>query len=214
MNPDAREQVTGVVLAGGESTRFGEPNKAVARIDDAPLIRRVVDTVRTAFRNAPVVAVRSRSQRDRVRNALADPDDVQFVFDADDFEGPIAGTIAASRAVQTPWMFVTGCDMPLLDEEAIAAVWEARGTDADAVVPVDADGRPEPLHAGYRRSAIREYRRDARPNAGLRALVSSLESVTKVQFEPGSVLAESTANVNTQSELHRLPGRTEVVGSD
>lgn len=214
MRDDVQAQVTGVVLAGGESSRFGEGNKALARLDDTPLVRRIVETLRAAFPDPPVVAVRSRSQRDHVRNALTDPEDVQFVYDDDDFEGPLAGMIAASRAARTPWIFVTGCDMPLLDEKAISVVCGSRENDTDAVVPVDANGRPEPLHASYRWSALREYHKDIQPATSPRALVSSLESVTTVRFDPGSVLAESTTNVNTQSELHCLPGRTEVTADD
>lgn len=214
MRDDPRGRVTGVVLAGGESSRFGEANKAVARIDGTPLIRRVVETVRSTFGVPPIVAVRTRSQRDRVRKALAAPGDVRFVDDDDGFEGPLAGAVAASRSAGTPWIFVTACDMPLLHEEGIAAVCESRRAGVDAVVPVDPDGRPEPLHAIYRRSAIDAHHGDLRSEAGLRALLSATESVVEVPFESGSTLAESTANVNTRSEFYRLPGRTEVPARD
>lgn len=214
MTADAVEQVTGVVLAGGESSRFGEPNKAVARIDGTPMIRRVIERIRSAELDPPIVAVRSRSQCDRIRDVLGATTDVRFVYDVDRFTGPLAGVVAASHATSAPWIFVTACDMPVLDDRAISGICESRGSAVDAVVPVGADGRPEPLHACYRCSTIDEYWRTARTDTSFRALLAALNSVLEVNFEPGSILAESTVNVNTRSEFHQLSGQTEVTGDD
>ncbi|EMA06295.1 molybdenum cofactor guanylyltransferase [Haloferax denitrificans] len=227
--PDA----TAVVLAGGESTRFGHGHKALATLDGEPLIRRVVGTLRAVTGRPPIVAVRTADQRERLAAALPTTWDVRFVRDDPSLSGPLAGVAAAADAVTTPWLFVAGCDMPLLEPHAVAALFErAASRDGDrgdgeharsvssnddrgrlkppAVVPVSGHGR-EPLHALYRRAAVRENVSELAPDDGLGALLDRLDGVEHVGFDalPESV-DRSVTNVNTRTELARVAAGCEV----
>lgn len=195
---------TGVVLAGGKSQRFGEADKATATFEGKTLVQRAVETLQEVFGCRPVVAVASDCQRERLRDALDEPEAVRFVTDVDNFAGPLAGLVAASRMVSTTWLFVVACDMPLLDSEAIRTVCEPRADGIDAVVPVDSDGQLEPLHALHRRSAISECYTGVSRDAGLQTALSSLDSVRRVRFSQDSTLATSTTNINTKADLTAL----------
>ncbi|GGC65682.1 molybdenum cofactor guanylyltransferase [Haloferax sulfurifontis] len=228
--PDA----TAVVLAGGESTRFGHGHKALATLDGESLIRRVVGTLRTVTGRPPIVAVRTADQRERLAAALPAAWDVRFVRDAERLSGPLAGVSAAASAAETPWLFVAGCDMPLLEPHAVAALFEraaSRNGDGDRLISADGD-RPastggdrsvppaivpvserghEPLHALYRRSAVRDNVSELAPDDGLGALLDRLDGVEYVGFDalPASV-GRSVTNVNTRTELARVAAGCEV----
>ncbi|MFB6311555.1 MAG: NTP transferase domain-containing protein, partial [Salinirussus sp.] len=45
---DTPSRVRGVILAGGDSVRFGDRDKALAEVDDQPMLCRVADAIRTA----------------------------------------------------------------------------------------------------------------------------------------------------------------------
>jgi len=225
-SPRPAPDATAVVLAGGESTRFGPGHKALATLDGEPLIRRVVGTLRAVTGRPPIVAVRTADQRERLAAALPRDWDARFVRDDPGLSGPLAGVTAAADTVTTPWLFVAGCDMPLLEPHAVAALFECaarrdgdpgRSATADgyrldppAVVPVSEHGH-EPLHALYRRSAVRNNVSELAPDDGLGALLDRLDGVEYVGFDalPESV-DRSVTNVNTRTELARVAAGDEV----
>lgn len=57
--------ITGIVLAGGRSTRFGDAsvNKATTALEGKTLLEQVTDAVATATNRPPVVAVQTEAQR-------------------------------------------------------------------------------------------------------------------------------------------------------
>jgi len=157
-----------VVVAGGRSTRFGDRDKAVAPLAGVPMIRRVAD------RLGPVtdrLVVNCRTdQRAAVEDALAGhPTPVRYAEDPEPDEGPTAGIRTGLRTVEA-WAgerddgddgrdapaFVVACDMPFVDPDLAAALFdrlagEGDGADApDAVVPRVDDEWFQTTHAAYR----------------------------------------------------------------
>jgi molybdopterin-guanine dinucleotide biosynthesis protein A len=196
--------VTGVVVAGGRSTRFGDDDKALAEIGDQPMLRCVVATLGTV---TDEVVVNCRpDQRAAFQQALAGVDtEVRYALDEEPDEGPLAGLTTALTAVDTEFAIVLGCDMPLADGDALAALLErAQTTDADAVVPTT-EGGPEPLHAVYRvestRTAAQEALGDGRRS--LHALLDGLR-VETVPVGEGAVPAQSVTSVDTQARLREI----------
>ena len=200
--------VAGVVLAGGASTRFAGGDKALARIGGEPILARVASVLRRATGRPPVVAVRTAEKRDIYRDVL--PADVEFVDDAAGFAGPLAGVVGAAESTGADWLFVCGCDMPLLSASAVRwLVEQARDGDgnADAVAVGDLDGTIEPLHACYRRSAVLAARDDLPPTGGVRALVDALDATRVVRRDdapPDVHLDASLSNVNTVVDLDEV----------
>ncbi|ELK49541.1 molybdopterin-guanine dinucleotide biosynthesis protein A, partial [Haloferax sp. BAB-2207] len=79
-----------------------------------------------------------------------------------------------------------------------------------AIVPVSERGH-EPLHALYRRAAVRDNVSELAPDDGLGALLNRLDGVEYVGFDalPESV-DRSVTNVNTRTELARVAAGDEV----
>ncbi|WP_313694664.1 molybdenum cofactor guanylyltransferase [Halorarum halobium] len=210
------ESVRGVVLAGGESSRFGAEgdDKALAGVGSEPVLGRIVAVLARVTDRRPVVAVRTPEQRARYADALRDGE-VAFVRDDPEYEGPLAGIVGAAAAVGDPWLFCCGCDMPLLDERAVSWLLARLDRDrpaidggrVDAVAIEHPDGTLNPLHAVYRREPVASLHRLLPRTAGPRALLAGLESVHTVS--PASVpddvpLDRSTSNVNTRRQLESV----------
>jgi molybdopterin-guanine dinucleotide biosynthesis protein A len=194
--------VTGVVVAGGRSTRFGEEEKALAEVAGQPMLRRVVTTLGTV---ADDVVVNCRPDQ---RAAFADALDglaVRFALDDQPDEGPLAGLLTGLQSVDTDLAVVLGCDMPLADADALAALVEQAGaTDTDAVVP-RTDGGPEPLHAVYRVDPTRDVARTTLDEGrrSLRALLDGL-AVSVVPVGAGFISARSVTSVDTRARLREI----------
>lgn len=197
--------VTGVVLAGGDSRRFGDENKALATYRGETFIERAVGPLLAVTDRPPLVVTRNVTQRRTLAEQLP-TSEITFVTDVDAYQGPLAGLVAAVTAASTPWLFVAGCDMPLLAPDAISWLGDYLEPGVDAVT-VETTGGREPLHAFYRRSAVRQAVASLPSRAGLQAVLGELESVRSVPTSraPDDVaISTSIENVNTKGELSAL----------
>ena len=132
-----------LVLAGGASRRMGKP-KAWLEVGHTILLRWVVDRLAPEFSEVLVCFAEPEQ--------LEQPIPYRIVFDRKRSAGPMAGIEAGLAAARHDPVFVIACDMPYVTREvAMMAVAAART--CDAAVP-RIDGRPEPVCAAYRKSAL------------------------------------------------------------
>ena len=178
----APQDVTGVLLLGGASRRFGSP-KALARIDGETLAERAHRTLAEAFES--VIAVGKASDDLPLPLAVLD--------DGSDVRAAIVGVAAALRLAPHDLCVVVPTDMPLLTPGLLIALARA-GEGVDVAVPATG-----PLPGAYRRSALPVLER--RIEAGelaLHAAIAELESRV-IEWD-----AAELANVNTAEELARV----------
>jgi molybdopterin-guanine dinucleotide biosynthesis protein A len=200
--------VTGLVLAGGNSTRFGNQNKLLAEYNGQPLVDCVITTLCEVTEQEPEIAVQNAEQRDSIRAGLSNPGNVVFASDDPAFSGPVAGIYGGTRLATTEWIFVCAGDMPRLSSTAIRWLVTRRENRTDsAVVPVGHPDQYEPLHALYRRTALERIRETLSDGVGVQSVVASLDSVQEIRTSNGPpVLEESLTNVNSKNEFRALDG--------
>jgi len=122
-NPSKRSVYAGLVLAGGQSIRFGR-EKAVAELAGKTLLDWVLDGVAAASARVAVSAPPGSATE-----ALAKARSLPVVHDRmADGRGPLAGVRAglewaASQGAQ--WMFTWPCDVPVMPEDALDRLAEA-----------------------------------------------------------------------------------------
>ena len=123
--------------------------------------------------------------------------------------GPLEAIRTALRNSQTPRVVLAACDLPFVTSELFAYLLAAADEET-SVVPLDAEGRLEPLCAVYSRSALDELERliekGGRKVSGLFELIP----VRVVQFAEISNLPGADLffeNVNTPEEYLRAEGR-------
>ena len=131
----------GYVLVGGQSSRFGA-DKALALWQGRPLALSVAESVRAAAGSVALVGSTER-YADLGLPVIGDP--VAGY-------GPLAGLAAALDDTAAEWNLVVACDMPHLSVEFLSFLLSAASAaQADILLPLDRDGRPEPLCAVYAR---------------------------------------------------------------
>lgn len=192
---------SGVVLAGGYATRFGDADKTLASLDGKPLLAHAVDNIAPAVDR---VVVSCREEQISAFEAALDAS-VSFCPDPTPDQGPLAGLAATLAAVETSTLALATADMPCVPSALYDQFFDALG-DTDAVA-VDSEGYLQPAPAVYRTDPLRESvdARRAEGDARLRSLFQTL-SVERVAAD--SVRSEWGANVlddvNTREALDRL----------
>lgn len=186
---------TGVLLAGGQSRRFGS-NKALARVGGCHLIEHPATVLARLFSHLLLV-----TNTPKLYTFL----DWPTVPDLQHGAGPLAGIHSALHHAATPFVFVAGCDMPDLEPQLITYLCE-QASGYDAVLPVTPAG-PEPLHAVYSRDSL--PRIAAALAAGIRKIQEGLASLRVLEINLGTMAGicthpeRSFSNVNTPRDLPR-----------
>ena len=148
MDNRAASDITAIILAGGQSRRFGR-DKAVVPFAGEPMIRRVIRRAAGAVNATEVVVVVSTMER--ARELPLSPEH-RAVVDAFPNGGALGGIYTGLLSSPTEWALVAACDLPLLCPPLLQHMARLRG-DVDAVVPI-LNGRPEPTHALYSRRCL------------------------------------------------------------
>ena len=123
-----REQITGLILAGGRGSRMGGVDKGLQTLDGEPLVQHAVRRI------APQVGALmiSANRHPEVYRSYGFP----VLPDADTaYPGPLAGFLAGLLHCRTEWMATVPCDTPRFPEDLVATLAAAAG-DARAVVAV------------------------------------------------------------------------------
>jgi molybdopterin-guanine dinucleotide biosynthesis protein A len=188
-------RITGVIQAGGKSTRMGGGPKALLELGGRRLVERVLDAV------APVV--------DDVLVVTNTPELYQFlglpmVADAYPDHGSLGGIFTGLAAAGGDAAFTVACDMPFVHRDVVRLI-VARAGEGDVVVPRVGD-QLQTLHAVYGKRCLAPI--EARLRAGRLKIVGFFDEVRVVEIGEAEVApyrAPEVAfmNVNTPEELAR-----------
>ena len=140
---------SGLILAGGRSTRFGGGEKSLKLVGGKRMVCRVIDALCCTV-DELVVSVRDERQKGLLVPFIPGRD---FVYDEVPGIGPLSGICSGLRRVKGDYVVIVACDMPLISPAAIDLLFD-RAAGHDAAVPRHADGFIEPLHAVYRREPM------------------------------------------------------------
>lgn len=113
-----RDQVTGVILAGGRAKRMGGVDKGLVPINGRPMIAWVIDALRPQVSEVLINANRNHDRYGEFGSNVVDDGDSEF-------RGPLAGMASGMRAAQTPWIAVVPCDSPLIHGHLVARLYAA-----------------------------------------------------------------------------------------
>ena len=191
-------EVAGLVLAGGESRRMGR-DKAALELGGTNQLTR---TVALLERHLPAVfvSVRESQQHDPLRARFAQIVDAP-AFSPQELSGPIAGILGAFAAKPDHAWLVVACDLPLLDDDAIAGLLAGRAADRIATAYTSAfDQLPEPLCAIWEPQAAEALRAHV---AGGNLCPRKFLLRNGAHFLPER--ASVSTNINTPAELAALP---------
>jgi molybdopterin-guanine dinucleotide biosynthesis protein A len=176
----ARRGLTGVLLVGGASSRFGSP-KALARLGDETLAERAWRVLGEACEERIAVG--------KAADALPLP--FPLLDDGTATRAPLAGIVAGLRAASHDLCVVLPVDVPFATAELLLEL-----ADACADAAVTASG---PLPAALRKQALPVLeRRLAASDLTVRDALAELE-VRVIEADPALLV-----NVNSANDLRRL----------
>jgi len=167
--------VTGIVLAGGRSTRFGN-DKLRQPLRGRPLLLHAVQAAADLCREV-IVVVAPDAEAPALPIDVVTP--VRIVRDAQPYAGPLAGLAAGLTETDTPLALVVGGDMPDLVHdvllELILTAGEGEGEFGAAALEVAGEIRPLPCVVPTPSLVAAQFL--LREGAGsLRALLAAVEA--------------------------------------
>jgi molybdopterin-guanine dinucleotide biosynthesis protein A len=188
-------RVTGVIQAGGKSTRMGGAPKALMELGGQRIVERVVGALARVLDDLLVVT--------------NTPDLYEFlglrmVGDVFPDHGSLGGIYSGLKAAPGDAAFTVACDMPFLTEDVVRLV-VARAGEADVVIPRTGD-QLETLHASYSQRCLPHI--EERLQSGRLKIVGFFDAVRVLEIPEAAVrsLADPGIvfmNVNTPDELAR-----------
>lgn len=188
--------VTGILLAGGKSSRMGK-DKALIKYGDETFMSDSIKKLNELFNE--VIIVTNNVDKYQIENA-------KTIKDIYSGMGPMGGIHAALKEAQNSWIFVVPCDMPLWEPFLVEEILRHR-TGYDIVVPTIKE-RMEPLFALYKKTCLHKIE-DCLDNN----IVKVIELYPLVQtnfLDLGKIqgldiqCTKSFFNINTPDDLYKL----------
>jgi molybdopterin-guanine dinucleotide biosynthesis protein A len=139
-------QITGIILAGGKSTRMGT-DKALIQIAGKTLLERVIEVCRPIC--SEIIISSNNPEHDKSGYQII-PDEIHNC-------GPIGGIYSCLKKSETNWNFIVSVDTPFVTSDFIQFL-AGQTENCDVVVPVHS-GEKEPLIALYNKNCLREVQK-------------------------------------------------------
>jgi molybdopterin-guanine dinucleotide biosynthesis protein A len=195
---------SGIVLAGGRSTRFGGEEKSLKQVRGKRMICRVIDALQGVV-DEIVISVRDEGQRGLIYDFIQG---YRFAYDEKHGIGPLAGIVSCLKLIKGDYVFIAACDMPFINKKAVELLFE-RAEGHDAAVPQHDNGLIEPLHAVYRRGPMLEAV-EASLEAGERRISAPLKHLKDVAYVPVADIKKVDPELDTFLNINRAEDMSRV----
>ncbi len=140
-----RSVKSGVILAGGKSSRFGK-DKALVQFEGKPLVKWVMEVIDEVV-DEVILSLSSEPENYNFVGGLGK--NIRIVIDAKPGLGPISGLFSSFKEAKGDYVAVAPCDSPFIKPELYTLLFN-KAEGHDGAVPF-INNFWEPLHAVYRR---------------------------------------------------------------
>jgi molybdopterin-guanine dinucleotide biosynthesis protein A len=189
-----KEQITGLILAGGQGRRMGGVDKGLQELDGRPLVQWVLDRLTPQVGGVLISANQNLPRYAGFGHPVL-PDRLRG------FAGPLAGLQAALAQATTTLLVTAPCDSPFLPDDLVARLHHALVAEQAELAVACAGGRAHRAFCLLRRELLPQL--DAFLAAGERrvGLWHAALKVVEVDF---SDEAAAFSNINTADDLARF----------
>lgn len=136
-------KMIGIVLAGGQSKRFGQP-KAFAKRNGKEFILYSIEALQCITKDVVVVIHPEIDTKWLQRNQLTYIQDLELYQG----KGPLAGIYSVMSQFKSEWYIVLPCDTPFINSHLLKKLQLYRNDGCEAIVP-SVHGNIQPLIAMY-----------------------------------------------------------------
>lgn len=185
-----KKNITGIILAGGKSSRMGT-DKGFLLLKNKPFVQYSIDALTPLVSEIIIVS----------DNSDYDVFGFKRIADITKNAGPVAGICSGLEASTTDYNLILSCDIPLIKSQILEKLIN-NIDDTSQIIQVESKGKSMPLIALYKKEVANTFntflQNDERR---LRVAINSCKSKNIVLDEED---AFTTINVNTQTELKAL----------
>ena len=191
-----RPPVTGVILAGGQNTRFSGTNKALIRVGGKCILDRIYDVFSDLFEDIILVT------NDPIQYLEWNLDIVTDLFP---IRSSLTGIHTGLFYMTTPYAFFAACDIPFLKKGLVETILNHIEPGVDIVIPETSKGL-EPLCSVYSKHCLKPIEQQlVKQQLKIRQVFQKV----RVKKLPENILREndpdlvSFYNINTHDDLVR-----------
>ena len=116
MKKISKNEITAVILAGGQASRMDGEDKGLIVFRELPLISHVINITKPKVSQILISANRNFEEYANFGKVISD--------DLEGYQGPLAGISKALKVCSTPYLLVLPCDSPLIDTALIDSLIE------------------------------------------------------------------------------------------
>ena len=183
--------VTGIILAGGKSSRMGE-DKGLMLLDGIPMIEHIIHVFKQL--NIPILIISNNAKYQQFGFPVF-PD---IVTD----KGPAGGILTALSKTKTSTNIIVSCDTPFITEELILFLFKQH-QNSQITYPVH-ENRAHPLIGIYEKETFQLFQESIDlGELKLRSILKKAKT-NRVKLPSSLFLNEKNclANINTREELN------------
>ena len=194
-----REQITGLILAGGRGSRMGGVDKGLQNHLGVPLALHALLRLSPQVGELMINANRNLGAYESMGVPVW-PDAIP------DYAGPLAGFLAGLERCETPYLVTVPCDSPLFPEDLVARLAQAlEAQNADiAMAATHEEGKlqVQPVFCLMKAEVMESLVRFTQEGQRKIDKWTALHRVVEVPFDD----PRAFANANTLAELQQLQG--------
>ncbi|WP_428087017.1 molybdenum cofactor guanylyltransferase MobA [Candidatus Thioglobus sp.] len=112
-----KNNITAVILAGGQGLRMNGQDKGLILLDNKPLIGHTVDIIDKSVSSILVSANRNLDLYQQFGKVVSD--------NLSNYQGPLAGICAALTQTNSQYLFIVPCDSPYIDRSLLERLSQA-----------------------------------------------------------------------------------------
>ena len=192
MSMETAIAVTGVVLAGGRSTRMGGQDKGLVEFRGKTLIEHVIEAFAPQVDELLINANRNTDRYELYGYTV-------ITDTLPDYPGPLAGMMSGLTYAAHEYVVFVPCDVPLLPTDLVMQLLQGVQASGKRVAVAHDGKRLQPLHALVHRDCRESL--ETYLASGARKVEDWMQQQSAVQID-FSGRADGFFNLNTPAELH------------
>jgi molybdopterin-guanine dinucleotide biosynthesis protein A len=185
-----RTNITGIILAGGKSSRIGF-DKGVINLNGKPFIVHIIEAMKPLVNNIIIVS----------DNTDYDKFGYQIVNDLIKNSGPVAGLYSGLSNSKTEYNLVLSCDVPLIKTFILEQLIDRFDIDYD-MIQLQSENKSMPLIAIYKTHCLHTF--EAQLNKNKKRLRIAVEQLKHKTITIDSECDQYVKNINTIAQLNEI----------
>lgn len=185
-----KKNITGIILAGGKSSRMGT-DKGFLRLNNKPFVQYSIEALQPLVSEILIVS----------DNPKYDTFGLKRITDITKDAGPVAGIYSGLEASKTEVNLILSCDIPLITSEVLQKLIEAVD-DASDIIQAESNGKTMPLIALYKRSVKDRFKSFLKQDE--RRLRIAIKGCIYKNVVLDEAFQNATLNVNTKEEFKHI----------